>query len=120
MEIRTYTGTDSEGMIDLWKCAGLVHPANDPHRDIDRKMSDSPWEFLVAVDNGEIVGSVMVGYEGHRGWINHLACHPDRRRTGIAAELMTAARQPIPRGIHVVASFTGVRGTLRLTFPTGG
>jgi len=54
MEIRTYTGTDSEGMIDLWKCAGLVHPANDPHRDIDRKMSDSPWEFLVAVDNGEI------------------------------------------------------------------
>jgi len=93
MEIRTYTETDSEGVIDLWKWAGLVHRTNDPRRDIDRKMSDSPWGFLVAVDDGEIVGSVMVGYEGHRGWINYLACHPDRRRTGIATELMTAARE---------------------------
>jgi ribosomal protein S18 acetylase RimI-like enzyme len=93
MEIRAFTDTDSEGVTDLWRRAGLVHPMNDPRRDIERKMSDSPWGFLVAVDDAAIVGSVMVGYEGHRGWINYLACHPNRRRTGIATELMTAARE---------------------------
>ena len=93
MEIRAFTDMDSDEVIDLWRRAGLVHPTNDPRRDIERKMNNSPWGFLVAVDDSSIVGSVMVGYEGHRGWINYLACHPDHRRTGIATELMTTARE---------------------------
>lgn len=92
MEIRPFAASEMDEVIDLWRRAGLVHPRNNPRRDIERKMADSPWGFLVAVDDTSIVGSVMVGYEGHRGWINYLACHPDHRRTGIATKLMSAAR----------------------------
>lgn len=93
MDIRPFAVSDMDEVIDLWRRAGLVHPTNDPRRDIERKMADSPWGFLVAVDDTAIIGSVMVGYDGHRGWINYLACHPDHRRTGIATELMSAARE---------------------------
>ena len=105
MEIRTFVAEDTEALVALWRAAGLVHPVNDPHRDIERKVADSPWGLLVAVDGPfgsaggndltdatAIVGSVMVGYDGHRGWINYLATHPDHRRRGIARALMDAAR----------------------------
>jgi ribosomal protein S18 acetylase RimI-like enzyme len=93
MEIRTFTRADTDAVIDLWRATGLVHPANDPHRDIDRKVADSTWGFLVLTENDEIIGSVMVGYDGHRGWINYLACHPDHQRKGVATSLMTRARE---------------------------
>ena len=97
MEIRTFVAADTEALVSLWRAAGLVRPVNDPHRDIERKVADSPWGLLVAVDDAPgstddqdgaaIVGSVMVGYDGHRGWINYLATHPDHRRRGIARAL---------------------------------
>ncbi|MFM7617788.1 MAG: GNAT family acetyltransferase [Actinomycetes bacterium] len=100
MEIRTFVTADTEALVALWRGCGLVHPKNDPYRDIDRKVADSPWGLLVATHNGtddadtgrRIVGSVMVGYDGHRGWINYLACAPDHRRRGVARSLMEHAR----------------------------
>jgi hypothetical protein len=44
-------------------------PWNDPHNDIARKLAVQPELFLVGVLDGEIVGSVMAGYEGHRGYL---------------------------------------------------
>jgi len=93
MEIRTFAEVDTDAVIDLWRSTGLVHPTNDPHRDIARKVTDSPWGFLVLTEDGEIIGSVMVGYDGHRGWMNYLACHPDHQRRGVATKLMAAARE---------------------------
>jgi ribosomal protein S18 acetylase RimI-like enzyme len=93
MEIRTFNEADADAVIDLWRATGLVHPTNEPRRDIARKVTDSPWGFLVLTEDDEIIGSVMVGYDGHRGWINYLACHPDHRRRGVATELMAAAHE---------------------------
>ena len=93
MEIRSFYKADAEDVIELWRAAGLLHPNNDPHRDINRKMSDSPWGFLVLTENDEIIGSVMVGYDGHRGWINYLACRPHHQRKGVGTALMTRARE---------------------------
>ena len=45
------------------------------------------------VDEGVVIGSVMVGYDGHRGWINSLARDPAQRRRGVATALMAAARE---------------------------
>jgi ribosomal protein S18 acetylase RimI-like enzyme len=56
-------------------------------------MNDSPWGFLVAMDGKTIIGSIMVGYDGHRGWINYLACHPNHRRRGVAKSLMNEAKK---------------------------
>lgn len=75
-------------MVRLWKECGLVVPENDPAKDIQRKMKDHPELFLVALGDGELVGSVMGGYDGHRGAVNYLAVLPTRQRRGIGRMLM--------------------------------
>lgn len=93
MEIRSFTSDDLEATVELWRRSNLLNPNNDPRRDIERKLVDSPWGFFLMVDNDEIIGSIMVGYDGHRGWVNYIACHPDRRREGVATALMMRGRE---------------------------
>ncbi len=93
MEIRVFVEADTDAVIDLWNLTDLTHPNNDPSLDIKRKMNDSPWGFLVAMDGKTIIGSIVVGYDGHRGWINYLACHPNHRRRGVAKSLMNEAKK---------------------------
>jgi ribosomal protein S18 acetylase RimI-like enzyme len=92
MEIRVFVEADTDAVVDLWQLADLTHPNNDPFLDIKRKMNDSPWGFLIAMDGRTIIGSIMVGYDGHRGWISYLACHPNHRRRGVAKSLMNEAK----------------------------
>jgi ribosomal protein S18 acetylase RimI-like enzyme len=66
---------------------------NNPHRDIDRKVRVDPSGLLVLEEDRRLIGAVMIGYEGHRGWINYLAVHPDHRRRGLGRLLMAAAEQ---------------------------
>jgi ribosomal protein S18 acetylase RimI-like enzyme len=47
------------------------------------------------VDEGGIVGSIKIGYEGHRGWVNYLACHADHRRKGVATSPMNKAQEAL-------------------------
>ena len=68
-----------------------IRPWNDPRTDIERKLRVDPELFLVAVEEDLVVGSVMAGYEGHRGWINYLAVDPSRRRQGLGTRLMDEA-----------------------------
>ena len=75
-------------MIYLWKDCGLVVPWNDPVKDIKRKLKVDPDLFLVGELAGEIVASVMGGYEGHRGWINYLAVSPRHQRNGYGRSIM--------------------------------
>ena len=73
----------------------MTRPWNDPRKDIARKLRVNPEWFLVAEAAGAVVGSVMAGYEGHRGWINYLAVDPARRRAGLGRALMAAAEQQL-------------------------
>lgn len=91
MRIRQFVIGDSAAVVELWSSTGLLRPSNDPVRDIERKLKASPWGFLVTVEDDDIIGSVMVGYDGHRGWANYLACHPLHRRRGVATSLMAEA-----------------------------
>jgi ribosomal protein S18 acetylase RimI-like enzyme len=92
MEIRVFALQDSEAVVQLWHDCGLYRPWNDPHKDIARKLSVSPELFWVGVDEqGEVMASIMVGYDGHRGWINYLAVHPKHQRQGHARQLMQRA-----------------------------
>ncbi|MDH2902982.1 MAG: GNAT family acetyltransferase [Actinomycetota bacterium] len=93
MNIRPFVRDDIEATVELWRRSDLLNPNNEPRRDIERKLLDSPWGFFVMVDEGEIIGSIMVGYDGHRGWVNYLACHPDHRRKGVATALLNTARE---------------------------
>lgn len=91
--IRPFTEADTSAVVDLWKLCDLTRPWNDPTKDITRKLTVQPELFLLAEQEGRIVGSVMAGYEGHRGWINYLAVHPDYRRAGLGRQLMAAAEK---------------------------
>lgn len=71
--IRVFRRDDADAVVALWQAAGLTRPWNDPSRDIERKLAVQPELFLVAVDRDEIVGTVMAGYDGHRGWMYYLA-----------------------------------------------
>ena len=93
MTIRPFRTADEAEVVQLWRDCGLVVAWNDPHRDIQRKLAVQADLFLVALDGARIVGSAMGGYDGHRGWINYLAVHPDSRRRGIARALMTEAER---------------------------
>ena len=91
--VRTYSAEDQSAVIDLWDRCGLLRPWNNPGKDICRKLrANSDW-FLVAVVRNKIVGSIMIGYEGHRGWINYLAVDPSLRRQGIGRRLMEQAEE---------------------------
>ncbi|MBN7798317.1 GNAT family acetyltransferase [Parahaliea mediterranea] len=90
MKIRAYEVSDKDSVISLWAGCGLVVPQNDPSRDIERKLKVDPDLFLVGVDEGSIVATVMGGYEGHRGWVNYLAVKPSAQRKGYGQRMMRA------------------------------
>jgi ribosomal protein S18 acetylase RimI-like enzyme len=89
--IRSFRPKDQEEIIRLWMECNLIVPHNNPTRDIQRKMKADPDGFLVGEVDGKVVSTCMVGYEGHRGWINYLAVSPRVRRRGIAAKMMKEA-----------------------------
>ena len=89
--IRPFTLSDKEAVIAVWRACGLTHPNNDPRKDIARKLKVNPEMFLVCEMDGKIVGTVMIGYEGHRGWINYLGVLPEYQGQGLGRELMDRA-----------------------------
>ena len=91
LELRTFAEADREQVIDLWRRSDLVRAWNDPDLDIDRKVADSPDGFVVAQLDGRIVTAMMVGYDGHRGWINYLVVDPDLRGHGLGRRMVEHA-----------------------------
>lgn len=93
MKIRPYRDGDENSVISLWESCNITRPWNDPRKDIRRKLSNSPETFLVGELDEEIVATVMVGYDGHRGWINYLAVAPEHQRTGFGSRMMDEAER---------------------------
>ncbi len=91
--VRAFREADEARVIEIWTFAGLVKPWNDPKKDIARKLLLQRELFLVAELDGVIVGTVMAGYEGHRGWVNYLAVDIGERRRGIGTALMRDAER---------------------------
>jgi ribosomal protein S18 acetylase RimI-like enzyme len=93
LDIRRYQAADEDLVVELWRRCQLVRPANNPRLDIARKLRVDPDLFLVGVLDGELVGTVMAGYEGHRGWINYLAVAPELRGRGFGRLLVAEVEQ---------------------------
>ncbi len=89
MEIRAYTESDQADVAALWR---TVFPDssswNVPEEDIERKLAVQREYFYVSHVNGELVGTAMGGYDGHRGWLYYVAVHPQYRRQGIGTALV--------------------------------
>lgn len=97
LHIRPFTDTDTEVVIALWRDSGLTRPWNDPRRDIERKATTQPELFLVGTVDDEVIATAMVGYDGHRGWVNYLAVAAHRRQHGHARALMAEAERLLLR-----------------------
>lgn len=95
MNIREFQTDDEKEVIALWDECNLIIPWNNPTQDIERKLKVDPDLFLVGEEDGNIVASVMGGYEGHRGWINYLAVNPVFRRKGYGKKIMIAVEKRI-------------------------
>ncbi len=93
MNIRRFQTSDEPSVISLWERCDLLRPWNDARKDIQRKLNAQPEMFLVGALDDEIVATVMVGYEGHRGWINYLAVAPEHRRKGLGRAMMDEAEK---------------------------
>ena len=89
MEIRVFRQDDFEEVITLWERCDLLRPWNDPEMDLERKLNHDADLFLVAEVGGEVVGSLMGGYDGHRGSAYYLGVHPEYRGRGIANALLS-------------------------------
>jgi ribosomal protein S18 acetylase RimI-like enzyme len=92
-DLRSYQPGDRQALVSLWALCSLTRSWNNPLRDIDRKLAVDPDNLLLLEDGNRLIGSVMVGYEGHRGWVNYLAVHPDRQRRGLGRLLMSEAEK---------------------------
>jgi ribosomal protein S18 acetylase RimI-like enzyme len=93
MTIRPFRFEDEAAVISLWEKCDLVRSWNDPRKDIQRKMQVQSEMFLVGEEDGQVIASVMAGYEGHRGWLNYLAVDPAHQRRGHARALLAEAER---------------------------
>ena len=104
LTIRNATSADERSVVNLWQACGLVTTYNVPAVDFRFALAKANSDILVGVDAaGRIVGSVMVGDDGHRGWIYYVASSPRDRKQGIGRKMVEAAEQWLKeRGVRKV------------------
>lgn len=78
-------------MIALWEACGLTRPWNDAAADFARAVEGMSSEVLLCEQDGGLAATVMVGDDGHRGWVYYLGVAPDHRGNGLGRTLMEAA-----------------------------
>ena len=82
---------DDAAVTRLWEDCGLTRLWNDPARDFRLAVGGATSAVLVLRDGEELAATVMVGFDGHRGWVYYLAVAPERRRAGLGGRMMAAA-----------------------------
>jgi ribosomal protein S18 acetylase RimI-like enzyme len=92
ISIREANPQDVDAVIRMWQSCDLTRPWNDPENDFNLALANQSSTILLALDNGALVGTVMTGFDGHRGWIYYLGTLPTRRKQGIAHQLIDVAK----------------------------
>lgn len=83
-------------VVDLWETVfGYETAHNTPSLAIDKKLAVKDGLFFVALTGNEVVGTVLAGYDGHRGWLYSVAVHPAHRRKGLGAKLVRHAEDAL-------------------------
>lgn len=106
MNIRTMTGADYDAVYRLWlSCAGMgLNDLDDSKDGVERFLKRNPDTCFVAEMENQIVGVIIVGNDGRRGYIYHTAIHQTYRKQGIASALVEMAIDALKKcGIHKVA-----------------
>ena len=91
LAISPIADADVGDVVALWQTSGLTRPWNDPAADIALARKGSHATVLIGRDDGAIAATVLVGHDGHRGWVYYLAVDPDHRHKGYGRVMMEAA-----------------------------
>lgn len=97
MLISTLTLDHCDDAAALWHRTGLTRPWNSPEGDFQRALDGETSTILGVVDDGCLIGTAMVGHDGHRGWVYYVAVDENHRGQGLGAQLMTAAEEWLRR-----------------------
>lgn len=114
VDIRVMKIEDYEGVYDLWiNTPGMgLNTTDDSKEGIEKYLKRNPNTCFVAEDEGKIIGVIMAGNDGRRGYICHTAVHPDYRNQGIARRMVESALQALDNeGINKVALVAFRRNT---------
>jgi ribosomal protein S18 acetylase RimI-like enzyme len=91
MTIQEAGAADRDAVIGLWQAAGLTRPWNAPAADFDRAAQGTTSAILLLREGDTLLGTAMVGEDGHRGWVYYLAVAESARGQGHGRALMAAA-----------------------------
>ena len=93
--IRVYDDAiDRAQVIALWSAVfSYTSPHNLPAVSIDQKLRADDGLFFVAVEEGRVLGTILSGYDGHRGWLYSVAVAPAARNRGLGTRLVRHAEQ---------------------------
>jgi len=91
LDIREIDDGDVTPLLALWRICELTRPWNDPRADIAHARTTEHATILLGFQGYALVASVMVGYDGHRGWVYYLAVDPSQQNRGHGRAMMTAA-----------------------------
>ena len=90
MQIRDFCLADYDNVLALWHATGIAPSAGDDKAGIAARLQRDLGLFLLAHDEGQLLGVVMGTYDGRRGWVNHLAVAPAWQGRSIGAALLNA------------------------------
>ncbi|MDB5500797.1 MAG: GCN5-related N-acetyltransferase [Tardiphaga sp.] len=101
LQIAPLADADIPAVIALWRRCGLVRPWNDPEADIALARQNANADVLLGRAGDVIAASVLVGHDGHRGWVYYVSVDPDHQRQNFGGAIMTAAEDWLrARGIE--------------------
>lgn len=106
MNIRIMTIADYDAVYALWlSCKGMgLNNLDDSKEGIAKFLERNPETCFVAESDGKIIGIILTGHDGRRGYIYHTAVNPESRRMGIASRLVEASLNALKQqGINKVA-----------------
>ena len=91
LTVTSIEDADVPAVVRLWRRAGLVREWNDPTGDIELARKERNSTILLGRHDGALVASVLVGHDGHRGWVYYVSVDPDHRLKDYGRQIMTAA-----------------------------
>ncbi len=102
MIIRPFEESDTKAVAAIWREVFPNNPPwNIPERDIEMKLKTQRELFFVAEIDSAVIGTVMAGYDGHRGWVYYMTVSPEHQRKGIGEALMRHVESELKKlGCH--------------------
>ncbi|MER6279868.1 GNAT family N-acetyltransferase [Streptomyces sp900105245] len=97
LRVRPAGPDDLDAVLAFWKTAAEGTSISDDRAGVERLVERDPDALLLAESGGQLVGTVIAGFDGWRCHLYRLAVHTERRRRGIGSALLAAAEERFTR-----------------------